>query len=235
MSQVIQLTTATSLDKDTTVAFDEKPVFVHDYAITWNVGSTLNSLFNVANFKQDTTDPDLYNINLELNAVMVKSLLNKTGTDTNSTISRSRATELGMVGMEAVAVESLGDRLLEIIALKLFGDASARAAIVNDSTFTSDETISEIVNGQTSSISKSFNTDMNKIFNGYVALNRITALDDVNNPVTFNFDNLIMEVPLWINGDVSASLTGPTAVGGAQIVAGAYEIPLLLRFDGSTK
>lgn len=239
-SQIIQLITATELIKNTNVAFDEKPSFVHDYSITWNIGSSLHDLFSNASYKQNAINADLYDVNLTVNSNNILRLLNKNSYmgsawayDANSTVALSRAST--SLGMELKAIESIGDRLLEIVAIKLFGDASARAAIVNDSEFTSNTTLESIVNDANSSIFKSFNQDANHVFNGYVALNRITSSDDVNNYVNFNFNNLIMEVPFWLNGQVSANLNGPSNVGGNTIVNGNYAIPLLLIFDGSTK
>ena len=136
---------------------------------------------------------------------------------------------LGMQGLENGL--DFGTRVLEILAIKIFGHARARSAISNDTTITSN--IKE-------NLSNHFINVINKykysIFNQYVQTdNPNINTDDITAPVEFNFQQDILSFPGFIVGNLDDKsrlsndlLAGPN-VGGNLMVNGEYNIPILIR------
>ena len=149
--------------------------------------------------------------------------------------------------------ETILRNLLEVIAHKIFGHASAHAAIKNDMTFYThdgyiwDHFVSSI-NLQANDIfcqyvaAGHYNTfsnlsDFNNLNNNFIIDNQF---NDVGNYVNFNFQNYSFEFSLYLAGsvDLDSSLTnqeiqllsnGPN-VGGTLLVNGSYNVPILLTF-----
>jgi hypothetical protein len=127
----------------------------------------------------------------------------------------------------------LGDRLLEIIALKIFGNAEARAAIVNDTEFTSDSELNTIISSFTNSLS----TDQNFIFSQYVALGRISNTANELVSQNFNFDNMNIALPMYLQGSIPNTVSdtlknGYVGASRSTIVNYNYNIPLMLVVNG---
>ena len=136
---------------------------------------------------------------------------------------------------------TLGEELLEIMAIKIFGNTKTRAAIKNDTAFLS----YDLRNSLSDSINIAISADKHHIFNQYVLSNQYKNqdLNDVNNgPVPFNFTGLALNVPFYLKGTLNGSdnniitaYNGPVnsiGASAAHIVNGEYNIPLMLQFTG---
>lgn len=242
-----------TITQDTTVygAYVNEPT-TYDYTFTINVASfasNISTIFNVATYTQNTANADNVDINLSINTAATFS-------NWNTVFNNKPLVSVGM-GQSTVAFatlqptmkDSIGDRLLEVIAHKLFGHGQSRAAIHNsDEFYTHDGQIWDHLSN-----SVAMNNIGHDIFNQYVASGRYenevansdtgngTAANDVNSHiVNFNFDGFSFDYPLYMTGNIltDASLTndemnliknGPM-VGGSQLINGLYNIPILVKF-----
>jgi hypothetical protein len=140
----------------------------------------------------------------------------------------------------------MGQRLLEIVATKIFGNPLSVAAIVNDTTFTTSNGSTNPMDQITTGFFDSMNNKRNDFFNQYVANDRVQIdqqeqkTGDFNTAYNFNLELTSIEVPMYLAGSVvdaggaipttfAALLNGPV-VGGNQLVSGSYNVPLLFRF-----
>jgi len=231
----------------------------YDYVFKINVASLCTSnmslLFNNASFSQNLNNIENVNINLVLDN---STVFTNWGTSFNNTdlvkVVMAQST-VAFQTLQPDTYESLGDRLLEIVAHKLFGHGQARAAISNDTQFyTHDGAIWD--NLSNAVLNDDFRHD---IFNQYVALGRYSAeansnantngtnQNDVNNLadgsnkwVPFNFNGLTFDFPMYVAGNMLTDNTltndeknllqnGPT-IGGTKLVNGSYNIPVLVKF-----
>jgi hypothetical protein len=224
-----------------------------DYTFRINVNSLvaegatngITSLFSNASFTENSLNPQDFNVNLTLadhaNFTNWSTLFNNTNKVT--VVQGLSATNFGT--FNATTNEKIGDRLLEVIAHKLFGHAQARAAIKNDDNFyTHDAAIWDHL--AQSVTATSFRKD---VFNQYVKLGRYNtastsgagvAGNDFGGHVNFNFADITLDFPLQLNGSMlfDPSLTtadrellklGPE-VGGSRLTDGNYDVPILIRF-----
>ena len=230
-----------------------------DYTFIINVqsfiGDNITSLFTTATFQQNSADIEKYDINLT-----ISDSSTFVGWDANFNNDSLVTVGLGnsniAFGTFKTEADSIGDRLLEVIAHKLFGHAQARAAIKNDNSFYTHD--NEIWDHLVTSVGMS--AFRNDIFNQYIAIGRYNAFaptsggvnsgnefnngeqfNDVNRIVNFNFDNLTFDFPMHVAGNLlldNANLTteersilqnGPT-VGGTKLTNGVYNVPILVRF-----
>jgi hypothetical protein len=79
------------------------------------------------------------------------------------------------------------------------------------------------------------------VFNQYIASGRYSTNEDSSvNFINFNFQDMSLDFPLYLNGSVIIDesitndglnnlLQGPD-VGGNQILNGLYNVPILVRF-----
>jgi hypothetical protein len=239
MSNSIFINNLLTINQDTDVYGAVINVGEYDYVITLNtLGYTegnITDLFSNATYKQNSVNPNMVDINLTI-------LDSLNFADWNSTINNQPIATIspGLAnigfGTFLVSNQRLGDLFLEIIAHKLFGHAQARAAIRNDTEFYFHD--SQIWNH----IGSSFNLNNIKydIFNQYIVMGRYENTEDINTYINFNFQDLTMDFPLYFSGNIGVDqsltpdernnlLNGPV-VGGNQIINGAYNIPILLRF-----
>lgn len=236
--------------------YNENGVHNYDYLFLVNLASLtlsgdITEIFTNATFEQDQTNADNVNVNLTLQP---SSTYTSWGTHFNNqnllTISLGKST-LGFTTLNPTAKQTIGDRLLEVVAHKLFGNGQARAAIDNDLEFYLhdaaiwDHLSTALANAQLA----------NDVFNQYVASGRYSNeanyygsantsnANDNNTFVKFNFSGLTFDYPMYLSGalGLSDSLTttekeqlnnGP-AVGGTQLNSGTYNIPILIRFFSS--
>jgi hypothetical protein len=220
----------------------------YDYTFCINISSispNITGIFSNASFIQNSTNIDNYDINL--------TLLPSTQFNNWGNLFNNQNLVTVNVGNSNIAFgtllpnnfQTIGDRLLEVVAHKLFGHGQARAAISNDDQFYFHD--AEIWNHLSSSLA--MNNYRNDIFNQYVATDRYeqsasNSCDqnnyDVQSWVNFNFDGLTFDFPLYVTGNMilDPSLTsteinvlqnGPN-VGGTSLVNGHYNIPILVRF-----
>lgn len=230
-----------------------------DYIFEINVATlcqnNMSLLFSNASFSEDTTN--IQNVNISI--ILANS---DNFTDWGDLFNNQDLTKI-VQGQSTVAFstlqpdiyQSIGDRLLEVVAHKIFGHGQARAAINNDSAFyLHDDKVWDNL-----SVAVSNSGFRHDIFNQYVALGRYedeatsNANTDGNNQndvnyqnngaprwVPFNFNGLTFDFPMFLAGDMITSDTltnaernllqnGPN-VNGTSLINGSYNIPILVKF-----
>ena len=183
----------------------------------------LNDYFNTRTYQQNSIDINLVNINLTLN----NDFYNNFGyLNTNMS--------LGFYSFNNNGIENLTSfdtRILEILALKIFGHARARSAISNDT-----DIVAGVKANLRNHIQNVLTNSAQSIFNQYVnqdlpELNQ----NDINQPVSFNFENDILSFPGFIVGslmdkqNLSNSLLNGVSGGYSEMINGDYNVPILIR------
>jgi hypothetical protein len=236
------------LNQDTNVYGSFINEGTYDYTFVINVAnfaSNITTMFANASYIQNSVNIDNYDVNITLNSDA--NFLNWNAVFNNQPIVSINMgnSNIAFPTLEPTAHQTIGDRLLEVVAHKLFGHGQAHAAISNDSEYyTHDATVwNHLVN------SVSMNNFRNDIFNQYVATDRYehhavqnngTDGNDVDNWTNFNFNGMTFDYPLFLTGNMitDPSLTnveldlitnGPN-IGGTLLVNGEYNIPILIRF-----
>jgi hypothetical protein len=222
---------------------------LYDYILDINVSSVdtlMNSLFTTRTYIENSLAPNLYNSTLAPDNVALTAVLHAASAKLYSNHS-------GVVGSTAAYgsiptnLEKAGQRLLEIVATKIFGNPRTTAAIINDTTFTSTNGVNRPVDQIAQGFYNSMSAMQNDFFNQYVASDRIQGdqKDNLNNGdfnfvQKFNMQCTLLDVPMFLNGEIvneanmaiplafAGLLAGPS-VGGTSLVAGKYNIPILLR------
>jgi hypothetical protein len=221
-----------------------------DYVVLFNVSAltgvnnNMTNIFSNAHYIQNSENAEDVNIQLSIPNHNGMGNMTYNWNEINQqniiTISRGRAT----VGFGTFFAEPVkfGETLLEIMAHKIFGHAQARSAISNDDAFNEHDV--QLWDHLSSSVgNKQFQLS---VFNQYVTSGRYS--NDENQTIEsgdtllnkqFNFQGMTFDFPLFLNGSllVDDQLVNETSllrngvnVGGAQIVNGLYNIPILLRF-----
>ena len=192
-----------------------------DYIL--DISGVLNDMFNTKTYQQNSEDANLYNVSLVVNADYVVNMT----ANTNMVNSASNLAT-GIVGSNT----TVGTRVLEILALKIFGHARARAAIANDS-----DIVAGIASDLANHVQNVVSAHRNDIFNQYVQqdLAELSA-NDVNEPVSFNFQNDTLIFPGYVSGSLvnkaglsAQLLNGPADMSGHMVANGDYNVPILLR------
>jgi len=193
----------------------------YDYVI--DISGALDSVFSTRTYQQNSANADLYDVTLTVNHSAVMNM-----TDASTMAKQASSLDAGING----PATTFGTRVLEVLALKIFGHARARAAIANDN---------DIVAGLASDLANHVQTVVdnhkNDIFNQYVQQDLVNLnANDVDTPVSFNFAADTLSFPSRIVGSLinpgrlSADLlNGPTDASGHQLVNGEYNIPVLIR------
>ena len=213
------------------------------YVIDVDMGNSLNDLFNTRTYQQNqaigdgSVNENDYNTILAINHTELFSRLN----DSHSLIFK------GSSGNTALGAAILGQdvnnqpyyiRLLEIMALNIFGHAKARAAIANDKSF------KDKVLDIDTHLEREFNTNeplRNEFFEQYIQLDRqeINA-NDVNTVVNFNLDDAQISFLAYLtgsvldtntNGSVNSILNSPIA-NTLVSDTGFYNIEVLTKLNG---
>lgn len=219
-----------------------------DYVFLISAGNAAsNTLFNTRTYKQNSaTYNSVGENNVDVNISMNKTTLTSVLSGSTVNITKGIASCLTN-GMEVNTQRLLGLRFLEVLAVKIFGHAKARAAIANDTDFYSSSFINQIVN----SVNSAVWNKRSDVFNAYVLTDRIdmdisngnlTGYNDVDAAYNFNFANSAFAFPVYLNGAVvdptpgdssastlSALFTGPN-VGGNLLRSGVYNVPILFKF-----
>lgn len=213
-----------------------------------SITNDITKIFSNASFIQDQTNADNVTINLSLKNSTTYPSWNTAINNHNLVTLDVGASNFGFSTLTPTLNQAIGDRLLEIVAHKLFGNGQARAAIDNDTEFyTHDGVMWDHLSTALSTQSLA-----NDVFNQYVASGRYESqsttagssnadnANDVNQFVNFNFINLTFDYPMYLIGslglnssmtptEISALNNGPI-VGGTQLNNGLYNIPILIRF-----
>ena len=192
---------------------------IFDYNINVYTVGQKQSLFNTATFMmQNVNTPPVFNIDLNLNQISTFLSFNRSLTTTSNL-------SVNINGFET-SWKPFGERLLEIVAMKIFGHPKARAAIGNDNDFYDTDALSI-------KVYDAFNNIKNEFGNYYMGIYDITEVN--NNVQSMNISNFDIIFPFYLNGITTKSKTklfqnGPN-VGGSLLVNGQYNIPLLLTFN----
>ena len=212
-----------------------------DYKLTLN-DVNLNAVFPIT-FQQNATNTDAFDVTLtrttNSNAAMLAVLDDATATWTG--VTNGVAVSSGIQ-----AQSSLSQKILELVALRVFGHASARAAIVNDSTF--EAKVLELLPNR---IYSALNNHRNELFGRYVELDRIDPADDVTSAQNMNLESFNMSFLLAVTGSILSDEAGNPVLTGLGIsdgydgyatsnapvfstmVNGAYNIPVLVSIHSS--
>ena len=208
----------------------------YDYIISLDV-NTLSTLFTNKSYKQNESDINEVDITLTLDQNEFNSAFNYTSMISPTAGNGTRS----LIGGKEV-VTGVDTRVLEILALKIFGHAKARAAIANDT---------QIINLLQSEMFNHFNgvvqNHKHDIFNQYVNYD-LSALNtnDVTGYGEFDLTNDIISFPACLRGHLYNN-AGDATTGGASISAflnngpttganndtvlvdGAYNVPILFK------
>jgi hypothetical protein len=179
---------------------------------------TMNNLFVTRTYTQSTTNSEQYNTNLQANNSAISSIL--VGSGAVNIISTNTAINSTTAYASFRTNASFGNRLLEIVATKIFGNPLTTAAITNDTAFTnSTGLVSGAGVNPTDTVTFGFyntlNTYKNEFFNQYVASDRIQSdqneayangpnvenkAGDYNTVFNYNLASSHIDVPLLLNG-----------------------------------
>ncbi len=251
-NSVIFINNPYEISQDTNIYgqyINEEGGITYDYVFKINVHTNdvtdITQIFSTATYTQDTTNLELYNVDLTLNTDYI-NIINNTDMVTIDIAASARS----FATLNPYESEKVGDRLLEVVAHKIFGHGQARAAIKNDLEFFTHD--GELWTHLANSVNTP--TFRNDIFNQYVAMGRYNTFEngeyvnnyndgrnDVNTDVQFNFTGLTFDFPLWLNGVINLDnrvaaneadifRNGPDVLG-TKLVNGVYNIPILVKFS----
>ena len=215
-----------------------------DYTLSINYGglpginNNLTNLFSTSNFMQNILNPIDYNIDLTL--PLHNQINNTTYTWNNINQQKLITIEEGLSSTSFNTFSNsnlkLGDRLLEIIAHKIFGNAKTIKAIGNSISFYNhDNTIWDHL------VNTINNTNFQRsLFEQYLnlSINDITNLEETYdcNILPFNLEGTTIGFPMYLSGTTLSSnginipqLINGTNVGGSRLVNGNYNIPILIK------
>lgn len=214
----------------------------YDYIFNINMNpmaESLTDLFINATYIQNSLDVNNYNINLVLsNTTHVNWYLINNQNIITIEIGNSTT---GFLTLNSDIPQTFGERLLEIVAHKIFGHGQARVAISNDSEFFTHD--AQLWNHLVNTVAT--NSFRHDIFNQYVDIGRYTNrinegnYDDINQYINFNFNSLSIDFPMYFIGNIllnnnllysQANLfQNGVNVGGTTLVNGLYNIPILIK------
>lgn len=207
------------------------------YVIDVDMGNSLNGLFSTRTYQQNEGDENDYNTVLSVNHTELFSRLNNPHSMILKGNSTTRALGATIRG-EETNHQPYYTRLLEIMALNIFGHARARAAIANDTEFKT-----KALNINTH-LSTEFNTNeilRNEFFEQYVQLDRQELnANDVNVVVDFNLADSQISFLAFLGGTVLDTNTNGTVseILNSQITDtlvgtnGFYNIEVLTKLNG---
>ena len=194
----------------------------YDYIFTFN--GDLNDFFSVRTYQQNDQDINEVNITLTLN----DTFFNEAATAYNDTVASSTSGCL-TTGFETST--DFSTRVLEVLAMKIFGHGKARAAISNDT-----DIVATLQTDIMNHIQNVLDTHKHDIYNEYVQTDNPAINDnDVTAAVEFNFTGDILSFPAFITGtlvdesNLSADLRNGPSVGGNVLQDANYNVPILIR------
>jgi len=204
------------------LVFNESAV-EKDYEYEIVVPGSLSNFFSQAKYKQVGDSNDEYVVD----TVTLGTGAEIAGESASLTTGSLNPAGTGIVGGSTLTV---GQRVVEILALKLFGHARAKAAIANDTAIEATQ--------WKSPLEAVFHADRNLIFEQYVGLDRVEPVsndsglyNDTDAWQNFNFSGLSFVVPVHLSLDsmddddhsgslTSAAKTGPVYGSTTQLVDG---------------
>lgn len=235
------------------------PEGTYDYIFCINISSIspdITGIFENASFRQNTIDIESFDVNLTINPSITFENWESYFNNKNLVTINIGNSNVAFATLLPNINQTIGDRLLEVVAHKLFGHGQAGAAISNDNEFYQHD--AEIWDHLSNAVS--INRFRNDIFKQYSAANKYSSdythtnvfnnildynevsysLSNVDDWFTFNFNGLTFDFPLYVSGnmildsslsenEISILQNGPN-VGGTSLVNSQYNIPILVRF-----
>ena len=207
------------------------------YVIDVDMGSSLNNLFSTRTYRQNEIDENDYNTVLSVDHSELLSRLTNSYSNIFNGTSTTTAPGAPILGKEN-EFQPYYVRLLEIMALNIFGHAKARAAIANDDQFK--EKLQNIDNHLTNEFDTN-ETLRNEFFEQYIQLDRqeINA-NDVNTNVNFNLADSQISFLAFLSGTVLdtnsngaiSQILNSQIVNGLVGTDGLYNIQVLTKLNG---
>ena len=186
------------------------------------INTSTAALFNNFSYRQNAAATNLTNVTMTYNANFFSNA-SVSNIYVNSYINGPYGQNVNLFSGRA-GTTNVGQTLLEIVALSIFGHPNAQAAIDNDSTFATNSAVTGVNTtlgtGLISAMQNALNSgvDANNIFNQYTLTNYYIAGSnnngDVNAAVNFNFTGLSLKVPIQFGGKVVDSNGAVVAVNG---------------------
>jgi len=208
------------------------------YVIDIDMGDSLNHLFNTRTYQQNNPDENDYDTILSINHSELFDRLNAS----HSIIYKGSSNHNGAVGAPILGQDAANQpyyiRLLEIMALNIFGHAKARAAIANDTDF---KLKALNVNNHLTDEFDSNEVLRNEFFEQYIQLDRQELnANDVNTAVSFNLDDSQISFLAFLSGTVSDTNNNGsiTQILNSKIAdtlvsnQGVYNIEILTKLNG---
>jgi hypothetical protein len=160
-------------------------------------------------FSESTYQDNVNGVNVSLNSTVNLS---------DESASLSATSGVNGNGILSGTTRDVGQRLVEVLAIKLFGNARARAALANETT----------IESTVVSVGSALQADKLDIFNEYAALDRTDNENNVDGPKPFNFlvgDSfefrlLLSSTASGTDGAPSANYLTPGAAVGSYSVNG---------------
>lgn len=223
---------------------------LYDYILTVSTRKTGNDIFDTKRYVQNVAasndaGEDKYDVSLTINRAHINEYL----LGQNVAIATGTVAPTPLLFGQEAGDKLFGLRLLEIMAMKIFGHSKARAAISNDSEFYRGNNVAtSIVNQLIAGVQTGLDAHQCMIFNAYVQSDRIQtdansseSYNDVDSSYAFNFSTTNWEFPVHLKGNLIDAVTGTSSsisgslnngpiVGGNQLLGGLYDIPILVRF-----
>jgi len=174
---------------------------IYDYIFSINISSfapNISSIFNVATFTQNTLNNDDVNINLSIDKSNVYNNWNNIFNNKPLVQVVMGQSTTGFGTLRPTIPNTIGDRLLEVVALKLFGHGQAHAAINNDNEFyTHDAQLWDHLSN-----SVAMNNIKHDIFNQYVASGRY----EIEIAQSDNFTNITNDINITDNININEQI-----------------------------
>jgi hypothetical protein len=198
---------------------------IYDYIISFN--TIFNTFFDMKTYMQNVENSNNVDINFTVSFNEFQNIYQN---------SKMQSTESNAFIYGSIDTIDFGTRILEILALKIFGNARARSAINNDTYI-----INNLQNNLYNHINDIINKHKYDMFNMYVQQDLPElSQDDITQPVNFNFTYDKIAFPGYIKGTLAnkmslsdALLNGPSH-GINSIINGEYNIPILLMISDET-
>jgi len=225
-------------NQDTTV--DQAPATAYsvDYKLTLH-SVDLNTVFPLT-FQQNSIDVNAVDVTLNRSPASNAAMVALVAAAKNTWALASNAAGVVSSGITAGVTLPLATRLLEVVALRVFGHAAARAAFRNDTAFQT--SVDEQLPNK---IYNALNNKRNDLFGAYVNDDRIKNEDDMNNSINMNLANFNMQFIVSITGSIKSDEdnsvittgglhNGYEAHGGVStMTGGVYNIPVLVELKTS--
>ena len=180
----------------------------YDYTITLN--GSYDELFNTKYFQYINNNN--ISINFEINNNYFNSIFQNT----------LMITETDSQFNDVSYSSSFNTRILEILALKIFGNASARCAFSNDTQITYN-----LQNNLLNHVNKVIQNHKYDIYDQYDK--DLIVYHNIFDKINFNFFDSALAFPGFIQGKLSYPIIPKINMGVSKVINGEYNIPILIK------